>query len=312
MNRTLMNSKLLIWLQELRAPFLTASIIPVLVGTSLAYSTANVFHPVLFILAVLGMASLHTGANIANDYFDHTSGNDWINKNVTPFSGGSQFIQQGKLSPKSVLIAAWIALSIGILTGIVIFIMTHSLFVLALGLIGLLGGYFYTASPIRLGYRGAGELVIGLLFGVLPVYGSYYLQTRTIDFVPFIPGLIVAMLIFLVILINEFPDCASDSSVNKRTLVVVFGDMIAAWIYRIVLLATFCITIVAIFVLEVMRLPGLLYLVTFPLALLILKYLDRDVLREPGRHTVNKFTILFHLVGGLMLSIGFLFSNLIV
>ena len=312
MNRTLMNSKLLIWLQELRAPFLTASIIPVLVGTSLAYSTANVFHPVLFILAVLGMASLHTGANIANDYFDHTSGNDWINKNVTPFSGGSQFIQQGKLSPKSVLIAAWIALSIGILTGIVIFIMTHSLFVLALGLIGLLGGYFYTASPIRLGYRGAGELVIGLLFGVLPVYGSYYLQTRTIDFVPFIPGLIVAMLIFLVILINEFPDCAADSSVNKRTLVVVFGDMIAAWIYRIVLLATFCITIVAIFVLEVMRLPGLLYLVTFPLALLILKYLDRDVLREPGRHTVNKFTILFHLVGGLMLSIGFLFSNLIV
>lgn len=308
----MMNSKLFTWFQELRAPFLTASIIPVLVGTSLAYSTANVFHPILFVLAVLGMISLHTGANIANDYFDHTSGNDWLNKNVTPFSGGSQFIQRGLLSPKSVLVAAWIALSIGILTGIAIFIMTKSFFVLALGLTGLLGGYFYTASPVRIGYRGAGELIIGLLFGLLPVYGSYYLQTRTIDFVPFIPGLIVAMLIFLVILINEFPDYAADSAVNKKTLVVIFGNVVTAQIYRIVLLATFCITIVSMLIFEVMRLPGLFYLATFPLALFILKYLNRDVLSEPKRHTVNKLTILFHLVGGLMLSLGFLFSYLIV
>lgn len=304
------NSKLVIWLQELRAPFFTASIIPVLVGTSLAYSAANVFNPALFILAVIGMVALHAGANIANDYFDHTSGNDWLNKNVTPFSGGSQFIQQGILSPQSVLIAAWIALSIGILTGIVIFLMTKSFFILVLGLIGLLGGYFYTASPVRLGYRGAGELVIGLLFGMLPVYGSYYLQTRTIDFVPFVPGIIVAMLIFLVILINEFPDASADSAVNKKTLVVILGDKMAAWIYRIVLLATFCIAIVAILVFKEMFLPGLFYLASFPLALLILKYLNRDVLQEPGKHTANKLTILFHLFGGLMLSLGFLLSDL--
>lgn len=304
------NSKLVLWLKELRAPFFTASIIPVLVGTTLAYSTADVFHPALFILAVLGMVALHAGANIANDYFDHTSGNDWLNKNVTPFSGGSQLIQRGLLSPKSVLIAAWLALSIAVLVGITIFLLIKSFFILALGLVGLLGGYFYTAPPIRLGYRGIGEFVIGLLFGVLPVYGSYYLQTRTIDLVPIVPGIIVAMLIFLVILINEFPDAPADSAVNKKTLVVVLGDRLAVWSYRFVLLATFCIIAVGILVFKVMVLPGLLYLATFPLALLILKSLNRDILQKSGRHTANQLTIIFHLAGGVMLSLGFLLSGL--
>ncbi|HEW78399.1 MAG TPA: 1,4-dihydroxy-2-naphthoate octaprenyltransferase [Phycisphaerales bacterium] len=303
------NSKLVIWFQELRVPFFTASVIPVLVGTALAYSAANVFHPVLFILAVLGIVALHAGANIANDYFDHTSGNDWLNKNVTPFSGGSQLIQQGLLSPKSVLIAAWIALSIGGLTGIIILLLTKSFFILALGIAGLLGGYFYTASPVRLGYRGIGELIIGLLFGVLPVYGSYYLQTRTIDFVPLVPGIIVAMLIFLVILVNEFPDAPADSAVNKKTLVVVLGDKPAVWSYRAVLLATYCVIIVAILIFKIMVFPGLLYLTTLPLAVLALKFLNCDVLQKSGEHTANKLTILLHLVGGVMLSLGFLLSG---
>jgi 1,4-dihydroxy-2-naphthoate octaprenyltransferase len=304
------NSKLALWLQELRAPFFTASLIPVLVGTALGYSTANVFHPALFILALLGMVALHAGANIANDYFDHTSRNDWLNKNPTPFSGGSQLIQQGLLSPKSVLIAAWIALSIGVLIGIVIFLLTRSIFILALGLAGLLGGYFYTAPPVRLGYRTSGELTIGLLFGLLPVYGSYYLQTGTIDLLPLVPGIIVAMLIFLVILVNEFPDAPADHAVNKKTIVVVLGDRPAVWIYRIVLLATFCVAVVAVLFFKAMVFPGLLYLATFPLAALALKALNRDVLQKSGRYTVNQLTILLHLAGGTMLSLGFLLSGL--
>jgi 1,4-dihydroxy-2-naphthoate octaprenyltransferase len=303
-------SRLVIWFEELRAPFFTASIIPVLVGTSLAYATDNVFDPVLFVLAVLGMVSLHAGANITNDYFDHKSGNDWLNKNVTPFSGGSQLIQQGLLSPKSVLVAALIALSIGGVIGIAILLMVRSVFILALGLAGLLGGYFYTAPPFRLGYRGIGEVIIGLLFGLLPVYGSYYLQTRTIDLMPVMPGLIIAILIFLVILINEFPDAPADSAVNKKTLVVVLGERAAARCYRFVLLASYCIVTVVMLVFRTMVLPGLFYLATFPLTLLVLKSLNRDILQKSGRYTPHQITILLHLAGGVMLSIGFLLSGL--
>ena len=85
------------------------------------------------------MVALHTGANIANDYFDRTSGNDWLNKKVTPFSDGSQLIQQGLLSPKSMLIAAWIALSIGTLIGVIILVITKSVFIHALGMMYFIG-----------------------------------------------------------------------------------------------------------------------------------------------------------------------------
>jgi len=256
------------------------------------------------------MVALHAGANIANDYFDHTSRNDWLNTNVTPFSGGSQLIQQGLLSPRSVLVAAWVALSIATVIGVVLFLLTKSFFILALGLVGLLGGYFYTASPLRLGYRSAGESVIGLLFGVLPVYGAYYLQTRTIDLAPLVPGIIVAMLIFLVILVNEFPDAQADRAVNKRTLVVVLGEKPAASIYRVVLGATFCMAAVAVFVSTTMRIAGLLYLATLPLALLVLKHLNRDVLQKSGGYTVNMLTIVMHLAGGAMLALGLLLTGL--
>jgi 1,4-dihydroxy-2-naphthoate octaprenyltransferase len=190
-------------------------------------------------------------------------------------------------------------------------LLTKSLFILALGLAGILGGYFYTAAPIRLGYRGIGELIIGLLFGVLPVYGSYYVQTLTVDLIPIVPGIIVAMLIFLVILINEFPDAPADSAVNKKTLVVVLGEKLSVWSYRIVLLLTFWIAAVVVLLFEAMVLPGLLYLATFPLALLALKSLNRDIMQKSGRFTVNQLTILLHLAGGLMLSLGFLLSGLI-
>jgi hypothetical protein len=45
-----------------------------------------------------------------------------------------------------------------------------------------------TARPVQLGYHSVGELVIFLLFGLFPVYGSYYLQTQTIDLIPLLPG----------------------------------------------------------------------------------------------------------------------------
>jgi len=88
--------------------------------------------------------------------------------------------------------------------GLIIVLITKSLFVLLLGIIGLLGGFFYTAPPVKLGYRTAGEITIGFLFGILPVYGAYYIQTGLIDWIPLLPSLFVAILVFLIIFANEF------------------------------------------------------------------------------------------------------------
>lgn len=293
-----------------RPKFLIASAAPVLVGSSLGYATAGSFSLCLFILALVGIMALHSGANLANDYFDHASGNDWLNKNPTPFSGGSRFIQDGVLPPKAILLTSLAALAAGSAIGAAIFFLTKSLFILILGLIGLLGGFFYTAPPFKFGYRCVGEFVIALLFGLLPVYGSYYLQTGTIDSVPLLPACIVSILIFLVILVNEFPDVAADSSVNKRTLVVRFGVPASIWIYRTALAISFIIAMVLLAYRSTFF-AGMFYLLILPIAIVAIKAVNKDDLTKPGQYRASQLTVLLHALGSLVLTAGFVTTVII-
>jgi 1,4-dihydroxy-2-naphthoate octaprenyltransferase len=293
--------KFAMWLKELRAPFCTASALPVIIGTALAYKQTGDFNLILAAAAGLAAISIHLGANIANDYFDHLSGNDACNKNPTPFSGGSRLIQDNLLSPKEILTGSLIFLTIGAGVGIAILIMTKSLLVLAIGIIGILGGFFYTAPPLKLGYRTAGEITIGLLFGILPVYGAYYIQTGTIDFVPLLPALVVAILIFLVIFANEFPDLEADKAVGKKTLVVTLGIKNAANFYKATLLAICVLTIIySIFYLNAIASAVLLISMVFPIAICF-RNADTEKLAQKGYADLSKSTILLHTVGCVVL-----------
>jgi 1,4-dihydroxy-2-naphthoate octaprenyltransferase len=297
-----------------RPKFLTASAAPVLVGSLIGFAVAGTFNWPLFLLALFGIMFLHAGANISNDYFDHLSGNDWVNKNPTPFSGGRQFIQQGILSPKATLLASLFCLTVGAILGVIILLITRSIFILVLGLAGLLGGFFYTAPPVKLGYRGIGEFVIAFLFGILPVYGSYYLQTRVIDLVPLPVACIVGILIFLVIFINEFPDLAADAAVNKKTMVVHLGVPVCVWIYRTAVIGTFIIAVAGAFLNRTMLWPALLYfLFCMPVGITAIRFANVHDLSTPGctQHRASAITITLHLIGAVTLAVGFLAWTLV-
>jgi 1,4-dihydroxy-2-naphthoate octaprenyltransferase len=304
------HSQLVVLFLATRPKFLVASAAPVLVGSAAGFAVTGTFQPGLFLLALLAIMALHAGANITNDYFDHLSGNDWVNRNPTPFSGGRRFIQQGILSPKATLITAISCLAIGAAIGLVIVLLTRSIFILALGLVGLLGGYFYTARPVQLGYRCVGEFVIAMLFGLLPVYGSYYLQTRTTDAVPLLPAVVVSILIFLVILVNEFPDASADAAVDKRTLIVRFGVPAGVWIYRIALTVSFIVAGVMLTG-RLTFFAGLFYLFALPIAALAMKSANRNDLAKIGQYRASQITVLLHTVGCLALAAGLLTFRLL-
>jgi 1,4-dihydroxy-2-naphthoate octaprenyltransferase len=305
-------SKLLVLFLASRPKFLTASAAPVLVGSTLGFAVVGTFNLPLFLLALFATMALHCGANIANDYFDHLSGNDWANKNVTPFSGGRRFIQQGILSPKATLLASLFCLTVGAMLGIVILLITRSVFILILGLTGLLGGFFYTAPPVKLGYSGIGEFVIAFLFGVFPVYGSYYLQTGSIVISALPAACIVGILIFLVILINEFPDLTADAAVNKKTLVVRFGIPPCVWIYRIAVAATFVIAVAGAVFYRLMLWPCILYLLFgLPLGVTAIGFANAKALSTPGptQRRACAITIILHLAACLTFCAGFLIRH---
>lgn len=303
-------AKIITLLLATRPNHLVASAAPVIVGSCLGYATIGLFNVPLFVLALFSIVLLQAGANMSNDYFDHVSKNDWVNENPTPFSGGSRLIQDGVLTPKVMLLTALAALAFGSCLGLIILVLTQSLFILALGLLGVLGGYFYTANPIKLGYRTVGEVVIFLLFGLLPVYGAYFLQTEKIDLVPLVPGILVGILIFLIILVNEFPDVRADAAVNKRTLIVAFGVPAAAWIYRIVLIVSFILAVAAALLYRPMFYAGLLYLLTLVPAIDVLKVLKAEDLVKPGQFKASRITVLVHTIGCLTLAAGFIISGL--
>ncbi|MBI4711853.1 MAG: 1,4-dihydroxy-2-naphthoate octaprenyltransferase [Planctomycetes bacterium] len=221
--------KLKIWLKETRAPFLTATIVPILLGAVMGWHQTGSFHWGYFWLTLIGGIFMHLGTNIANDYFDHLSGNDWANKTPTPFSGGSRMIQQGLLTPRQVLVAALACFTAGSVIGLYLNYKIGGNVILLLGIIGVFLGFFYTGNPIRIVYRGfgLGELAVGIGFGPVMVLGAYYVQTAQIPWPVLFASIPVGILIALVLYINEFPDYNADKYVGKKTLPVQLGKKAA-------------------------------------------------------------------------------------
>ena len=213
------------WVVIMRLPFLSATIMPILVGAAVAKFMGFAVDWSWLGITLLGGSLLHIGTNTSNDYFDYLSGTDNLNYNYSNkgLNGGSRGIQMGLISPKGVRNLTIVVFGLSILVGIPL-IQKAGMPVLWLGIIGFLSGLFYTAPPFRFSSRkGLGELLIGLNFGPLMVAGSTLVQTGQLLPEAFLAGVPLGFLIAAVVYINEFPDHDSDKATGKNTLIVVFG-----------------------------------------------------------------------------------------
>ncbi len=300
--------RILLLLEELRPPFLTASVVPVLLGAAVAWSESGEFSLSLFLLTLVAGVCVHAGTNVANDYFDHKSGNDEINvEYVRPFSGGSRLIQKGLLSPRAVLVESLVLFAIGGAIGVYLTVVVGPA-ILVLGIIGVFCGFFYTAPPVNIAAKGIGELTVGVNFGILMTLGSYYVQTGRFSVGAFLASLPVAILIADVLYINEFPDCTADKAVGKRHLVVRLGKERAVWGYLALTLAAYLAILIPV-VTRAVPPYCLLALVTLPIAMkainvAILNYADSTKLVP-----ANAATIMLHLFVGLLVAAGFILDR---
>mgnify|MGYP001123018246 CR=1 FL=1 len=220
-----------------RAPFLTASIVPVLLGTALAYRLQGAFKPLDFALVLLGMVFAHLGVNLSNDFFDFRQGADQDNQFRNPFSGGSPSLVEGLQSPSRIKLLFLVSFAVAAASGVALMLRVDGGIgpVFWIAVAGFISGYFYTAPPLKFVYRGFGELFILLGFGVLPVMGTYYVQTGTLALEPIIAGAAVGLLTTNILYINQFPDYRSDKAAGKNTLVVRLGTTRARFLYPVFL-----------------------------------------------------------------------------
>ncbi len=301
-------SRAAILIKELRAEFLPASVVAVFLGTAIAHMRTGAFDPLLFALALAGLVFIHLGTNVANDYFDHRSGNDAFNTEfVRPFTGGSRLIQENLLSPRSVLVLSISLIAAALAVGAALAILRGP-YIIVLGIVGIASGVFYTAPPVNLASRGLGELFIGLNFGVLTVAGSYFVQTRAWSWESAVASLPLAGLIAAVVFINEFQDMNADARAGKRTLVVRMGLEKASRVYGWLVISSFVPILIGA-ASGLMPRTTLIALAALPFGIKAIA-VAREKHGSPKEMALaNALTIVCHALTGALLTAGYLIAR---
>jgi 1,4-dihydroxy-2-naphthoate octaprenyltransferase len=224
-----------IWLMAARPRTLPAAVAPVVVGTALA-GFAHIFHPLRLVATLVGAIFIQVGTNLSNDYSDARRGADADDR-----LGPVRVTAGGLVPPKQVLVATYASFAIAVLAGVYL-ISVAGWQLLLVGAASILAGVLYTGGPRPYGYEGLGEVFVFLFFGIVAVAGSFFVQTKTLDWEAFALAVPVGLLAAAILVVNNVRDIDSDRRASKRTLAVRLGrrrtrEMFAVIIYLAYLLA---------------------------------------------------------------------------
>ncbi len=249
-----------------RAPFLSATFAPVLLGLAVA-ARVGVFDLLTALITLLAAAAVHLGLNVANDVFDTLAGADGANRTPTKFSGGSRVLQNALVTIREMSMLAVGCYAVAGALGVLLLILRGSPELVVIVLLGFFISVAYTMPPFKLVYRGVGEISTAIGFGPIMVLGAYVVQSRGgLSLEAFVVSVPVALLVAMILYVNEIPDRAGDASAGKRTLPVRWpkGDVIR--VFDGAAAGSFAVVVLGV-VANLLPLPTLLALLAIPLAM---------------------------------------------
>ncbi len=200
-----------------RPKTLAASVVPVLVGTSVAVSEGYPVAGWISLFAVLSAMMIQIGTNYVNDAIDFKKGADSETR-----LGEARASQQGWFTANGVLAMAAGFFALALAFGLPL-VWEGGWPIVVIGLLSLAMGYGYTGGPFPLAYLGLGDLFVVIFFGLVAVGGVVFLQTHALPDSVWIAGLQVGLLATVLIAVNNLRDLDQDKLVNKKTLAVRLG-----------------------------------------------------------------------------------------
>jgi len=243
------------WLAGTRPRTLPAAVVPVLIGTGVAFGYGK-FSAWRAVLALIVALALQIGVNYANDYSDGIRGSD--EQRIGP----TRLVAAGLAPARQVLAAAFACFLCACVAGLVLAIFT-SWWLILVGAAAVGAAWFYTGGTHPYGYRGLGEVAVFAFFGLAAVAGTAYVQMARLSWLGLIAALPAGLLSCALLMINNLRDIGSDADVGKRTLAVRLGDLRSRTVYLACLLVPF---VIALAVIPARPLTALT-LLTLPLAL---------------------------------------------
>lgn len=203
-----------LWLAAIKPPMYSVAIMPIVVGSAIAYAETGQFDGGIFALFLLAAVFILAWENLSNDVFDAATGID-TNKAHSVVN----------LTQNRRLVFGLANLCLGLGIAGVVAIALHQQDPVVLGIIlaccGL--GYLYQGPPFRLGYQGLGEVLCFLSFGPLALGAAYYSQTQGWSWASQMAGVIVGSTTTLVLFCSHFHQVDDDLAAGKRSPIVRLG-----------------------------------------------------------------------------------------
>jgi len=285
------------WSRVVRLRFVLSSVIAVILGVSIVYYETAQIDISFTILILAGVVFLHFSIDLLNDYWDYIKGIDKITKR-TKFSGGTGVLPSGLLKAKHVYVVGLLFLVMGSLIGIYFIVLRGPIVGVILG-IAVFSVYTYSN---RLVYRGLGEAFVALK-GALIVFGTFYVLTNSVEFIPFYNGIILGVLSGCVLFVTSFPDFDADKSKGRRTLAISLGKERALKLYPILLVSPYMLIILGV----LLNLIVIYSLICFISILYLFKAINGMKKAGPeGLLSVMESTLVLARITGIMLIVSYL------
>ena len=284
-----------LWLAAIKPPMYTVAIIPITVGSTVAYAQTQSIDLNILGTFLLSAIAIIAWLNISNDVFDSDTGID-INKaeSVVNLTGNRNLM-------------FWLGnvfLVLGILGIATISWWQQDIRVVAIVLLSCFLGYTYQGPPFRLGYHGLGEIICTICFGPLAVSAAYYSQTQSWSIANLTASLIIGISTSLILFCSHFHQVKDDLAAGKLSPIVRMGTKMGA---RVLEWSTASIYVLTAFgvIAHLFPVATLLVFFSLPLAIKLTNFVSEYHDRPDRVRTCKYLAVRLQFVSGVLLALGF-------
>ncbi len=286
-----------IWWQLTRPHTLTAAFAPVFLGTMIALTYGNIHFPLFFAMLTASIL-IQMATNMFNEYYDFKRGLD----TEQSIGIGGAIVRNG-VKPKTVLNLALLLYGISVLIGLYICFETSWLLAV-IGIISMLIGYLYTGGPYPIAYTPFGELVSGVVMGMLLILIAFYIQTGTVTTDAVMLSIPSMLLVAAIMMANNIRDLEGDKKSGRKTLAILVGRSNAITILMLFFLISY-IWIILLVVFGQVTVWALLVLLSVPKPAKAIAVFRKNLLPLQVMPAMKE-TAVTNTVFGLLLAIGIL------
>ena len=242
--------KIAAWIHNGRTTALPQSLTPAILAAVMALGVGFCWWTA--ILAVIGVVFAHLAMNLADDYFDYKvdmkgDRDKVIRQGFRAMSVKYPFLTDGSATLSDTVKAIVQMGIVAVACGLAGFIRTTAVngfgghdgswWIVAIVAVTAFVGMSYSAPPLKLGYRGLGELVIGVIFGPLLMMGVYYASCGRMNWGIVAVSIPVGLLVMNILFVHSIIDRPADTESNKMTFARVLGSDRANVIAEMVIVA---------------------------------------------------------------------------